>query len=265
MATSPGAAEEEGDGSEEPSAHQPIMKAHLFGSRGPSYGPIVSPFPPVPEPWAAALLDVTSCPELATLAAFLEQDRCTFDVFPPVHQIFRALELTPPTNVRAVILGQDPYHGEHQAHGLSFSVPPGVKIPPSLRNIHRELLDDVGVSPPSHGCLDAWAVRGVLLLNAVLTVRAHQPNSHRNKGWELFTDGVLRAVNAGPASVAFVLWGNHAQKKELLIDTTKHAVIESAHPSPLSAHQGFFGSRPFSKVNAHLIANGQEPIDWRLD
>lgn len=178
--------------------------------------------------------------------------------------MLRALELTALQDVRVVILGQDPYHAEGQAHGLSFSVAPGVKIPPSLRNIFKELSDDLGVPPAPHGCLEAWARQGVLLLNTVLTVRAHQANAHRKRGWEPFTDAVLQAVNGQPRSVVFVLWGSHAQKKEALVDTTRHLVLRAVHPSPLSAHQGFFGSRPFSKINEHLAAQGSPAIEWAL-
>ncbi|MFW5741101.1 MAG: uracil-DNA glycosylase, partial [Myxococcota bacterium] len=167
-------------------------------------------------------------------------------------------------DVRVVILGQDPYHGEGQAHGLSFSVPAGVKPPPSLRNIFKELAEDLHTPIPSHGCLESWARQGVLLLNAVLTVRAHNANSHRNKGWEKLTDAALAAIDRGPRSVAFVLWGSWAQKKKALVDDSRHLVLQAPHPSPLSAHQGFFGSRPFSKINEHLTRLGDNPIDWRL-
>ena len=163
-----------------------------------------------------------------------------------------------------VILGQDPYHGEGQAHGLCFSVKPGVRPPPSLINIYKELQSDLGIAPPSHGNLEAWARQGVLLLNAVLTVEAGLAASHQGKGWERFTDAVIRLVNDQPRPVVFILWGSYAQKKAAFVDRTRHLVLASAHPSPLSAHNGFFGSRPFSKANAFLVAQGQEPIDWDL-
>ena len=178
--------------------------------------------------------------------------------------MFAALHLTPFADVKVVILGQDPYHGAGQAHGLCFSVRRGVPPPPSLVNIFKELQADLGIDPPSHGCLDAWAQQGVLLLNATLTVRARQAASHQGKGWETFTDEVLRAVNAKPERVVFILWGASARKKRVLVDTSRHVIIESAHPSPLSAHNGFFGSRPFSRANAALEAAGREPIDWHV-
>jgi uracil-DNA glycosylase len=163
-----------------------------------------------------------------------------------------------------LILGQDPYHGAGQAHGLCFSVGPDVPLPPSLVNIFKELEDDLGYPPPDHGDLAHWARQGVLLLNAVLTVRAHKANSHQGKGWERFTDEVIRAVSAKTDMVVFILWGSYARRKKSLIDTGRHTVIESAHPSPLSAHNGFFGSKPFSRANAALVAAGREPIDWRI-
>jgi uracil-DNA glycosylase len=185
-------------------------------------------------------------------------------VYPAHEHVFAALHLTPYALTRVLILGQDPYHGPRQAHGLCFSVPVGTAIPPSLVNIHRELADDVGVPVPDHGNLEAWARQGVLLLNATLTVRAGQAGSHQNKGWETFTDEVITAVNAKPEHVVFILWGSYARRKRALIDTARHTVIESPHPSPLSAHNGFFGSRPFSRANAALVAHGQQPIDWTL-
>ena len=178
--------------------------------------------------------------------------------------MFAALHLTPLAAVKVVILGQDPYHGAGQAHGLCFSVREGVAAPPSLVNILKELRDDLGIDPPSHGCLDAWARQGVLLLNTTLTVRARQAASHQGKGWETFTDAVIRAVDAKPERVVFILWGSSARKKKALVDTSKHVVIESPHPSPLSAYRGFFGSRPFSRVNALLEQQGAAPVDWSL-
>ena len=191
-----------------------------------------------------------------------ERERCT--VYPAHDEVFAALHRTPYADVKAMILGQDPYHGPRQAHGLCFSVQDGVAVPPSLANIFNELHDDLGVPIPAHGNLGAWAGRGVLLLNATLTVRAGQAASHQGKGWETFTDQVIRVVNDKPF-VVFVLWGAYARKKKSLIDTTRHTVIESAHPSPLSAHNGFFGSKPFSRTNTTLRAAGLSDIDWRLD
>lgn len=198
------------------------------------------------------------------LQEFVRRERSNGTVYPPDDRVFAALHLTPFSDVRVVVLGQDPYHGPRQAHGLCFSVPHGVTPPPSLVNVFKELHDDLGIAPPKHGCLDAWARRGVLLLNATLTVRAGAAGSHQGKGWETFTDAVLRAVNDKSDPVVFVLWGAFARRKKSLIDTTRHHVVESAHPSPLSAHNGFFGSRPFSTVNALLEVGGQRPIDWSL-
>lgn len=198
------------------------------------------------------------------LQTFVRAERERATVYPPHDEVFAALHLTPYATTRVLILGQDPYHGPGQAHGLCFSVRRGVRVPPSLVNIHRELHDDVGVPIPDHGNLEGWARRGVLLLNATLTVRAGQAGSHQGKGWERFTDVVIGAVSAKPEHVVFVLWGGYARRKRALIDATRHTVIESAHPSPLSAHNGFFGSKPFSRANAALLAHGQEPIDWSL-
>jgi uracil-DNA glycosylase len=199
------------------------------------------------------------------LEAFVDEERREYTVFPPDADVLNALRLTPYDAVRVFLLGQDPYHDDGQAHGLAFSVRPGVKPPPSLMNMFRELREDIpGFTIPNNGYLVPWAEQGVLLLNAVLTVRAHTPTSHRGKGWETFTDAILRAVNEKPDPVVFVLWGGYAQKKRSLIDTDRHTVIQSAHPSPLSARSGFFGSRPFSKINAALAAAGKPPIDWRL-
>jgi uracil-DNA glycosylase len=198
------------------------------------------------------------------LQQFVATERSHAVVYPPHDEVFAALHLTPYAEVKAVILGQDPYHGPNQAHGLCFSVRPGVALPPSLHNIFKELEADLGVSPPSHGCLDHWARQGVLLLNASLTVRKGRAASHQGKGWETFTDEVLRAVNAKPERVVFILWGASARRKKALIDTSHHVIIESAHPSPLSASNGFFGSRPFSRANAALVEAGRPPIDWRI-
>jgi uracil-DNA glycosylase len=198
------------------------------------------------------------------LQHFVAEERARHAVYPPAEQVFAALHLTPYEKTRVVLLGQDPYHGPGQAHGLCFSVRAGVALPPSLVNIFTELHDDVGVDVPDHGNLEAWARQGVLLLNTSLTVRAGAANSHQGKGWEQFTDEVLRVVAAKPHRVVFILWGANARKKKALIDAARHTIIESAHPSPLSAHNGFFGSRPFSRTNVALVEAGLEPIDWRL-
>lgn len=195
---------------------------------------------------------------------YVEIERKTGEVFPPASDVFNALAHTPYSQVRVLLLGQDPYHDNGQAHGLCFSVAPGTRPPPSLSNIFKELKNDLGISAPQTGCLTPWARQGILLLNAVLTVRAHQANSHKNKGWETFTDEIIERVNEKIEPVVFVLWGAYAQKKENLIDTRRHAIIKSAHPSPLSAHNGFFGSRPFSKINETLRMFGHREIDWRL-
>ncbi len=198
------------------------------------------------------------------LQRFVAEERANHVVYPPHADVFSALHLTPYSEVAVVVLGQDPYHGPGQAHGLCFSVRPGVRVPPSLANVFTELQADLGIAPPGHGCLDAWARRGVLLLNATLTVRAGEAASHQGKGWETFTDAVIRAVNDKPERVVFLLWGASARKKRALVDTDRHVVLESPHPSPLSAHNGFFGSRPFSRANAALEAAGRPPIDWQL-
>jgi uracil-DNA glycosylase len=203
-------------------------------------------------------------PYWSALQEFVRQERARHIVFPPHEEVFSALHLTAPSDTRAVILGQDPYHGPGQAHGLCFSVKRGTRVPPSLVNIHKELHDDLGIPIPAHGNLESWARQGVLLLNTTLTVRAGQAGSHQGKGWERFTDQVIRAVNSSDRCVVFVLWGNAARKKRSLIDCTRHTIIESAHPSPLSAHNGFFGSRPFSATNTALLAGGREPIDWSV-
>lgn len=190
----------------------------------------------------------------------------TATVYPPRQQLFAALQTTPPEQVRVVILGQDPYHEPGQAHGLSFSVEPGTPIPKSLCNIYKELESDLEIPPAGSGCLRPWAENGVLLLNSILTVEAHKAGSHKKFGWEAFTDQVIAATNALPQPIAFVLWGNYAQKKASLIHTdAPRLVLTSAHPSPLSAYRGFFGSRPFSKINEFLEENGQQPVNWRLE
>jgi len=203
-------------------------------------------------------------PYWRTLQQFVADERARHTVYPPADDVFAALHLTPYEDTRVVILGQDPYHGPRQAHGLCFSVRPGVDVPPSLANVFKELQADLGIAPPGHGHLAAWARQGVLLLNTTLTVRAGQAASHQGKGWELFTDEVLRAVDAKPHRVVFLLWGAAARRKKSFIDLDRHVVLESAHPSPLSAHNGFFGSRPFSRTNAALEQVGLTPIDWHL-
>ena len=217
-----------------------------------------------PEAWATALAGEFASAYFSKLQTFVEQDRAAETVFPKAEQTYAALRLTPPEAVRAVILGQDPYPTPGHAHGLAFSVEPGVAPPASLRNIYKELQSDLNITPPKHGDLRSWAERGVLLLNAVLTVRSGAAGSHAKKGWETFTDAVLRTVNGFDRPVVFVLWGNYAIKKRPLIDESRHAVIQMAHPSPLSASKGFFGSKPFSQVNSALERLGRPPIDWQL-
>lgn len=198
------------------------------------------------------------------LREFLKKEYGQATIYPSMHDIWNAFELTPYNDVKVVIIGQDPYHGENQAHGLSFSVQKGVRIPPSLRNIYKELESDLGIKPVTHGNLTAWAKQGVFLLNSVLTVRQGEAYSHRGKGWELLTDAVIRALNERDKPVVFILWGNASIAKKAFIDTSKHIVISSPHPSPLSAHRGFFGSKPFSKTNQALKELGEQPIDWQL-
>ncbi|HRF46262.1 MAG TPA: uracil-DNA glycosylase [Anaerolineales bacterium] len=214
--------------------------------------------------WRPILIEETEKPYFKTLRQFVAEERRQGVVYPPKEQEFAALHLTPFEKVSVLILGQDPYHGPNQAQGLCFSVRRGVPPPPSLQNIYKELRDDVGCAIPTHGDLTHWAEQGVLLLNAVLTVRAGQAASHGGKGWETFTDAVIQAVNAKTDRVVFVLWGAYARKKAPLIDTARHVIIQSAHPSPLSANNGFFGSRPFSKINAALREAGRPEIDWQL-
>ena len=203
-------------------------------------------------------------PYWSDLQQFVAEERSRHEVYPPHDEVFAALHLTPYADVKVLILGQDPYHGPGQAHGLCFSVRPPVPPPPSLENIFAELEADLGIPAPGHGSLRHWATQGVLLLNATLTVRAHQAASHQKKGWETFTDEVIKAVDAKPETVVFILWGASARRKKQLVDTSRHVVIESPHPSPLSAHRGFFGSKPFSRTNEALVAAGRPPIDWRL-
>lgn len=215
--------------------------------------------------WLEPLKEEFEQPYMAELKRFLESERERGkQIFPLGSQWFRALDLTPLDRVRVVILGQDPYHGPKQAHGLCFSVQPGVRPPPSLVNIFKELHSDLGIAPPSHGFLEHWAKQGVLLLNTVLTVEMGQAASHRDRGWELFTDRIIARVNEKAEPVVFMLWGGYAQKKAALVDSSRHLVLKAAHPSPLSAHNGFFGCRHFSKANNFLESRGLEPIDWAL-
>jgi len=219
----------------------------------------------LPASWQAAIGDEFDTPTMQGLAAFVAAERAAGKrVFPENALTFAALRRTPLNQVKAVIVGQDPYHRPGQAMGLSFSVPPGVAIPPSLRNIHKELTADIGMPAPGHGCLTVWADRGVLLLNTSLSVEEGKAGSHSRAGWHRVTDSVIAAVNARDTPVAFILWGGHAQKKAAMLDDTRHLVHMSEHPSPLAAYRGFFGSRPFSKANQFLRSKGVEAIDWSL-
>jgi uracil-DNA glycosylase len=213
--------------------------------------------------WRAVLEDEFRKPAFRELADFLKSERASGTVYPPPDQLFTAFRVTPYDAANVVILGQDPYHGPGQAHGLSFSVLPGVRVPPSLKNIYKELEQDLDCRQVEHGYLLPWAQQGVFLLNSALTVRAGQPGSHQER-WAPFTDSVIAALNARPEPVVFVLWGRHAREKLRLIDTDKHPIVQSAHPSPMSATSGFFGSRPFSQVNGYLEAIDHAPIDWQL-
>jgi uracil-DNA glycosylase len=217
----------------------------------------------LPESWQAALQGEMKKPYFHDLRAFVDQERQAHTVYPPEADVFNAFTHTPLDAVKVVLLGQDPYHGPNQAHGLCFSVRPGVRIPQSLMNMFRELKTDVGCKVPNNGCLTPWADQGMLLLNAVMTVRAGEANSHKNHGWEEFTDTAIRAVSDKTEPVVFALWGAYAQKKEKLVDTTRHRVLKAAHPSPLSAKK-FLGSKPFSAINAALVELGHTPIDWQL-
>ncbi len=217
------------------------------------------------ESWRQPLAAEFAEPYMAALRSFLVDEKAKGKrIFPKGSEWFRALDLTPLDQVRVVILGQDPYHGEGQAHGLCFSVQPGVRVPPSLVNIYKELKSDLGIDPAKHGHLESWAKQGVLLLNSVLTVEMGQAASHQGKGWERFTDAVIRCVNARAEPVVFLLWGAYAQKKAAFVDTARHLVLKAAHPSPLSAHNGFLGCMHFSQANAFLEARGLLPIDWSV-
>jgi len=219
---------------------------------------------PIPDSWQPALGGEQDKPYYQELYRFVGEERRKYAVYPPGNDVFNALRYTPYEQVRVMIIGQDPYHEEGQAHGLAFSVRPGVPPPPSLLNIFKELNADVGFRIPNHGCLIPWAEQGVLLLNAVLTVRAHQANSHQGKGWETFTDTVLQAVNQKQTPVVFLLWGSYAQRKAELIDGNRHIILKAPHPSPLSASRGFFGCRHFSRANSVLKTAGLPVIDWQL-
>lgn len=215
--------------------------------------------------WKSRLIDVFASPQMQALREFLRNEMAAGKtIYPPPAQIFAALDATPFDQAKVVILGQDPYHGPGQAHGLCFSVQPGVRPPPSLVNIFKEIQSDLGIAPPAHGYLMHWAKQGVLLLNAVLTVERSLAGSHQGKGWETFTDAVIDRLNRERDGLVFLLWGSPAQAKGKLLDTSRHLVLKARHPSPLSAHSGFFGCRHFSQANAWLEAHGQTPIDWSL-
>lgn len=214
--------------------------------------------------WDLILQGEVDKPYFQDLMDRVDEEYRRSTVYPPKEDIFRALQQTSYQSTKVVILGQDPYHGRRQAQGLSFSVSPGVAIPPSLRNIHKELSSDLGISAPNHGSLQSWADQGVLLLNAVLTVREGEPNSHKGIGWETFTDKVIAKLNEREKPMVFILWGSYAQKKGSFIDRSRHKVLESSHPSPFAAHKGFFGSRPFSASNAFLMQEGMDPVSWDI-
>ena len=215
--------------------------------------------------WLQPLQKEFKKPYYRKLYDTVKREYSTYQVFPPADDIFNAFHLTPLSEVKVVILGQDPYHNVNQAHGLCFSVQPTVEIPPSLENIYKELHDDLGCKIPNNGYLVKWAKQGVLMLNTVLTVRAHQANSHRGMGWEQFTDAAIRVLNEQDRPIVFILWGSPAQKKAQMLNNPKHLILKAPHPSPLSAYRGFFGSRPFSKTNEFLVKNGLEPIDWQIE
>ncbi|QKX19142.1 uracil-DNA glycosylase [Microbulbifer sp. YPW1] len=215
--------------------------------------------------WFSVLQPEFNKPYMAELRQFLLEERqAGKSIFPPGGQIFNAFNSTPFDQVKVVILGQDPYHGAGQAHGLCFSVMPGVRVPPSLKNIYKELQSDLGIEPPNHGCLQPWAEQGVLLLNATLTVEESRAGAHQGRGWEQFTDAAVHALAEQREGVVFILWGSYAQKKGSFIDGRKHLVLKGPHPSPLSAHRGFFGTRPFSQTNSYLQQRGEAPINWAL-
>lgn len=215
--------------------------------------------------WQEALSGEFNKPYYKALYQFVYEEYKTRQIYPPSGDIFNAMHYTPLSGVRVVILGQDPYHEENQAHGLAFSVPKGQPVPPSLKNIYKELHSDLGLSIPRHGYLKKWADQGVLLLNTVLTVRAGQAASHRGRGWEQFTDAIIREVNRQDRPIVYLLWGSHAKEKAPMIDNPKHLVLTSAHPSPLSANKGFFGNHHFSRCNEFLKEHGIKPIDWQIE
>jgi len=215
--------------------------------------------------WKEQLQEEFAHDYMQALRGFLDDEKQQGKViYPQSNEYFGALNLTPFKRVKVVVLGQDPYHGAGQAHGLCFSVPPGITPPPSLVNIYKELSSDLGIPRPEHGCLVSWAMQGVLLLNSVLSVEDSHAASHQGRGWEQFTDKVIAQVNEHAEHVVFILWGNYAQKKGAFIDSSKHLVLQAPHPSPLSAHRGFFGQKPFSRTNEYLISRGREPIEWKL-
>ncbi len=220
----------------------------------------------VPLAWHGLALDAMSSPAWTGLEVFLQAEMAAGQqVYPPQTHWFAALKQLAPQDVRVVIVGQDPYHGAGEAHGLSFSVPPGIRIPPSLANIYKEIARDLGHTPPQHGCLESWAQQGVLLLNTSLTVRADQAGSHARKGWERFTDALIAGLAQDQAHLVFLLWGAHAQKKQALIDSSRHHILQSPHPSPLSAYRGFIGNGHFSAANTYLEQHGRSVIDWRIN
>lgn len=221
--------------------------------------------PPISNDWAEHLQPEYKKPYYKELYLKINEEYRTRQIFPPADDIFNAFHLTPLANVKAVILGQDPYHNDGQAHGLCFSVKPPVAPPPSLVNIYQELHDDLGCYIPNHGYLNKWAEQGVLMLNTVLTVRAHQANSHRGIGWEEFTDAAIRILNEQDRPIVFILWGRPAQMKAKMLNNPNHLILKAPHPSPLSAYRGFFGSKPFSQTNDFLKAHGVEPIDWQIE
>ena len=218
----------------------------------------------VPENWLHVVGAEVEESYFQSLSRFVDDERGRYVVYPPEADVFNALKFTPYSEPRVVLLGQDPYHEQGQAHGLCFSVQPGVRPPPSLVNIYKELETDLGIKPRRHGFLEHWASQGVLLLNSVLTVEMGQAASHRDRGWERFTDRIIREVNESDQPVVFMLWGSYSQKKAAFVDTSRHLVLKTAHPSPLSAHSGFFGCRHFSRANAFLQSKGLEPVDWAL-
>ena len=217
------------------------------------------------DEWQQALEEEFRKPYYKTLFEFVKEEYSKTAVYPPAEDIFNAMHLTPLSKVKVLILGQDPYHGDRQAHGLSFSVMPKTDIPPSLQNIYQELHDDLGCTIPNNGYLKKWAEQGVLLLNTVLTVRAHQPNSHQGHGWEHFTDAIIQAVNAQDRPIVYMLWGKPAQSNIPMLKNPKHLILKAPHPSPLSAYRGFFGCKHFSQANAFLAENGQEVVDWQIE